>query len=203
MSLIFRDTEIEQLQMEVDLLETLTQDISQLSNEVDQAQLDIIQNTNSINLLNNEQITQNTAISNIQTDITNINNEQITQNTAISNIQTDISNINNEQITQNNDILSLQNSIANLDLNALIDVTLSNIQPQDVLQYNSLTSQWVNSPAPNTGIQDVVDNQNYVRQLNNWELLSNTTEFVALSTLAGNTSNTLSTVLSEQITQNN
>ena len=182
MSLIFRDTEIEQLQMEVDLLETLTQDISQLSNEVDQAQLDIIQNTNSINLLNNE---------------------QITQNTAISNIQTDISNINNEQITQNNDILSLQNSIANLDLNALIDVTLSNIQPQDVLQYNSLTSQWVNSPAPNTGIQDVVDNQNYVRQLNNWELLSNTTEFVALSTLAGNTSNTLSTVLSEQITQNN
>ena len=94
--------------------------------------------------LQNEQITQNTNITNLQIDVTAIE-------LALPTIEQDINDIQAEQITQNGDILNLQTDLGNLALNDLNDVDPA-LAPTNgqVLTYNTANTQW-ESVTPATG----------------------------------------------------
>lgn len=169
-------------------------------------QNDIIQIQNDLSNLQTSDSNQNLEIAQIQNDLNLIESD-------ISNLQTSDTN-QNLQLTQiTNDIIQIQSEIVdhetriqNLENNFPISVEdLSNVQTTSITNGQILSYDngiWKNINVPNTGIQDVVDSQNYIRSLNSWILLSDTLEYTSLLNLATITSNLLGTVINEQTTQN-
>lgn len=121
----------------------------------------------------------------IQSDITQLQTDVGALQTDVGALQTDVGAINLEQGAQNNRLDAIEQDLSGLTLNgSLVDVSVG-LGPanNDILKWNSLSTTWI--PAQESPFPEVADNQNYVRNVGQWNTLASTTEITTLVTDLG------------------
>jgi len=121
--------------------------------------------TNQISGLENEKLTLETQVANLQTEATTLNNEKTALETQVSNLQANVSSLQTETTTLNNEKTALENQVSSLQTEATtLGTQVSNLQAN----VSSLQSEVVSLNNDKNSLETQVSNlQSEVTSLEN------------------------------------